>query len=395
LHYLDVDMTHYSSQHPDWVGTQHTHSHGLFGHHTAQGPDFGHAGYIQGLLWYSYLTGSPEGVAGARGIADWCLHKLGLHTSGMERVLGHPLMTLNDVYEATGDERYLRGSAHLVDQAFKWEHPVRGGFLAPITESPAYYSGSSFNNGLVSAGLLKFNQWARLPEIDALLERFARWTLTDVWVSPLGLATKGGSPHKGGNAQFISTHARMMAHVYEHTKDPLFLVVPSRLTSTGFDPKAKPIPGTRSVGMVYNYLPWLISTLRKHGDPTPEPQLQVTLKTEDLTLAPGAKKRIGFTVKNVGSEAVEDFHASFHSRLDFTISNAKEFPTRLGPGETADFSYEVQAPAQINLSCVYNSVAHAHLSALYRRSNRAHFAHLPVRLVVIPRHSGDESRAQE
>ena len=388
LHYLDVDMTHYSSQHPDWVGTQHTHSHGLFGHHTAQGPDFGHAGYTQGLLWYSYLTGSPDGLVGARGIADWCLRKLGLHTSGMERVLGHPLMTLNDVYEATGDARYLRGSAHLVDQAFKWEHPVRGGFLAPITESPAYYSGSSFNNGLVSAGLLKFNQWARLPEIDALLERFARWTLTDVWISPLGLATKGGSPHKGGNAQFISIHARMMAHVYERTKDPLFLVVPSRLTSAGFDPKAKPIPGTRSVGMVYNYLPWLISAVRRHGNPEPEPQFEVVVSSPVVTLSPGASTRVGFIVKNTGAQPIDDLQASFRSRLDVTIAPTQPLPARLLPGETAECSYEVRAPSQINLSCAYNGIAYSHWSVLYRRAERAHLTHRVVKLNIAGTNDG-------
>lgn len=382
LHYVDVDMTHYSSQHPEWVGAQHTHSHGLFGHHTAQGPDFGHAGYTQGLLLYTYLTGNPEGLAGARGIADWCLRRLGVHTGGMERVLGHPLMTLNDLYEATWDEKYLRGSAHLVDQAFKWEHPVRGGFLSSITESPAYYSGCPFNNGLVSAGLLKFNQWARLPEIDAMLERFARWTMTDCWVAPLALASKGGSPNKGGSAQHISTHSRMMAHVYERTQDPFYLVVPARLASAGFSPKAKPIPGTRSVGMVYNYLPWLISALRQHGDPAPEPELEIALQGDPSGFAPGETRRIGFTVKNSGRAPVDGLNASLHSRLDVAVALAKPLPARLAPGESAECWYDVRAPAQVNLSCNYNAIAFAHWSALYRRSGKAHYAHVPVKLVI-------------
>ena len=41
----------------------------------------------------------------------------------------------------------------LVDWAEKWEHPVHSGFLAPITEQPAFYSGSGFNSGLIEAGL--------------------------------------------------------------------------------------------------------------------------------------------------------------------------------------------------------------------------------------------------
>jgi DUF1680 family protein len=95
-----------------------------------------HAGYVQGLIWYSYFTGDPTGIAGAKTIADWVLHNLKPESNvgHMERAVGHPLMTLTDVYESTGEEKYLRGAARLVDWAEKWEHPVHGGFLAPITE---------------------------------------------------------------------------------------------------------------------------------------------------------------------------------------------------------------------------------------------------------------------
>src|SRR5262249_24915598 len=45
-HYVDVDTIHYSSRHADWARAPHTHSHGTFGHHTAQGPNMSHAGYV-------------------------------------------------------------------------------------------------------------------------------------------------------------------------------------------------------------------------------------------------------------------------------------------------------------------------------------------------------------
>ena len=119
LHYLDVDTIHYSSRHADWAGAQHVHSHDTFGHHTAAGPNMHHAGYVQGLILYTYLTGEPIGLGGAEGIAEWVRTHLGDHTAGMERQLGHPLMTLTDVYEATWDERWLKGAAVLVDQALE------------------------------------------------------------------------------------------------------------------------------------------------------------------------------------------------------------------------------------------------------------------------------------
>jgi hypothetical protein len=57
----------------------------------------------------------------------------------MERQLGHPLTTLNDVYEATGEDKYLQGAARLVDQALAGDVPIRleekdreeGAFLGP------------------------------------------------------------------------------------------------------------------------------------------------------------------------------------------------------------------------------------------------------------------------
>jgi hypothetical protein len=180
----------------------------------------------------------------------------------------------------------------------------------------------------------------------------------------------------------------MMAHVYERTKDPLFLVVPSRLTSAGFDPKAKPIPGTRSVGMVYNYLPWLISALRRHGNPEPEPQFEVVVSSPVVTLSPGASTRVGFIVKNTGAQPIDDLRASFRGRLDITIASTQPLPARLLPGETAECSYEVRAPSQINLSCAYNGIAYSHWSVLYRRAERAHLTHRVVKLNIAGTNDG-------
>ncbi|HUR59423.1 MAG TPA: hypothetical protein VM029_17030, partial [Opitutaceae bacterium] len=221
------------------------------------------------------------------------------------------------------------------------------------------------------------------PEIDALLARFAQWTLTDVWTPSGAISNKGGSPNRGGSPQHIGTHSRMMAHVYEQTRDPMYLVVPWKLATAGFGgPNSKPIPGTRSVGMVYNYLPWLISSFHKHGDPTPEPQFELTTKADSLALAPGAKGRVAFTVKNTGRQPLDDLRVSFHSRRDFTITSRAALPARLLPGESAECSYDVQAPAQINLTCDYNAVAFGHWSALYRRDERAHLAHKVFKIVL-------------
>jgi hypothetical protein len=203
-----------------------------------------------------------------------------------------------------------------------------------------------------------------------------------VWVAPEAIATKGGSVNKGGNAQFVSTHSRLMTDVHARTHDPLYLVVPSRLTTIGFGAKSKPIPGTRSVGMVYNYLPWLIAALHQNGDPAADPQLEVVARSETIELQPGGVARVGFAVRNTGTQPIEDARASFQMRLDYAVTVRQPLPARLGPGDTAECSFEVQAPAQVNLSCAYNSIAYGHWCALYRRAGRAQLAHRVTRVTL-------------
>jgi hypothetical protein len=381
LHYLDVDAIHYSSRHADWANAQHVHSHATFGHHTAAGPNMNHAGYVQGLILYSYLTGEPIGLEGAKGIAEWVLTHLGDHTVGMERQLGHPLMTLGDLYEATWDERWLRGAAVLVDQALRWEHPVRSGFLAPITESPAFYSGSPFCGGLLTAGLLKFDGWAHLPELDPLFERVALWTLTDVWEPPAVIQNKGGSPRMGRDPQNISSHLRLMAREFERTGDPIFLAVPRRSILEGFGRDDRSF-GTRETGLVFNYLPWFLRTLGASGNPREDAELELKPALSELSAARGEECTVTFRLTNRGTTPIEDLTVSCRGRLDFDVAAPAELPRGLEPGATATLTYRVRAPEHLNLTCRANRVAPLHCAALYERGGRRHVAGNWIEVVV-------------
>lgn len=381
LHYVDVDTIHYSSRRADWAGAVHTHSHGATGHHTADNPNMHHAGYTQGLLWYSYFTGDPAGLEGARGIADWALRNLRpeANVGQMERALAHPLMTLNDLYEATWEEKYLRGSARLVDWATKWEHPVRSGFLAPITEQPAYYSGSPFCGGLLPSALLQFNSRAHLPEIDALLERVARSTLTDMWRPPALIVSKGGPPRRRAEPQLISSHLRLMRHEFERTGDPLFLAVPLESVLAGFEDKARPI-GTRETGLIFNFLPWYLELLSNAGNPSAERGFEVSAPGSQVLMTPGGKARACFAVRNRGPEAVKGLRVSFQPRLDFSAAALAGAPAEIPPGGAVELCYQIQAPRAINLTCEYNRIAYGHWSATYRRQGAPHVAHAWVRM---------------
>jgi hypothetical protein len=369
-HYLDVDMIHYSRQHPDWGGSFHTHSHSDVGPHTAEAPGMHHAGYVQGLIWYSYLTGDPTGVEGAKTIADWVLKNIRPESNigSMERATGHPLMTLTDVYEATGEEQYLRGAAKLVDWAMKWEHPVHSGFLAPITEQPAYYSGSGFNSGLVEAGMMKFNSWADLPEIDAMLERNARFLLTEMWRPPAGILFKGGpASRKAGGAQ-VSSHLRAFRLEYERTGDPLFLTAPRDMIVASFGEKAHDI-ASRETGLVFNYLPWYLSLLHDLGDPQPDSQIQLTPKGDTCV-----------SIRNTGSNPVDHLRISYQPRLDFTVVKAPQIPASLAPGQSAESCADVRFPTNVNLTSEYNRVSYAHWSVSLQRDGKLGTAHTFVKI---------------
>ncbi len=374
LHYTDVDTIHYSRARRESYGGAHTHSHGTYGHHTAEKPGMNHAGYVQGLVWASYFTGDPDGILGAKDIANWVLANMKPTSSvtGMERALGHPLMTLNDVYEATWDPAYLRGSARHVDWAMKWEDPVRGGFPGPLTEKPAFSTGSPFCSGVMFSALMKFNSWARLPELDALLERTARHILTDMW-RPEGILFKGGSSGNGRAFEIVS-HSRMMGSVYARTGDPLFLAVPRELVAQAFGEKGATW-GTRTTGLVYNYLPWFLTTLAENGNPQPESALSVTVRQPAIETTRGGKIRACVVVKNHGATPVTEFKASFQPRLDFAVTQPAAMPAKLAPGQEFEAWYEVQAPEAINLTFAANRTSFAQWSATYRRAGAAHLAH--------------------
>jgi hypothetical protein len=182
-----------------------------------------------------------------------------------------------------------------------------------------------------------------------------------------------------------------MVHAYELTKDPFFLAVPSRLTVAGFGAGSKPIFGTRSTGLVYNYLPWLLATLHQEGNPGPEPQLEITAPGELSALAPGAKQIVTVKLKNAGAQPVDNLRMSLHSRRDVGVTAVRAAPSRIGPGETVECQYEITAPAEVNLSCDYNRVVWAQWSALYRRGDHAHLAHQPIKVVLAS--AGGEARA--
>jgi len=115
------------------------------------------------------------------------------------------------------------------------------------------------------------------------------------------------------------------------------------------------------------------------GNPTPEPQLQLSNSVE-TTIARGTTTKICFTLKNTGSTEVKDLRMSFHSRVDVKSTPISPASTTLQPGQSIDVCYQVQAPTAVNLSCECDRIAYGHFSALYQRNAQPHLAHQWIKL---------------
>ena len=212
-----------------------------------------------------------------------------------------------------------------------------------------------------------------------MLERLEQWVLTDVWLPPSGLQSKGGSPRRRPDAQNIANHGRLMAYVYERTQDPLFLVLPQEMAAAGFGAGANRF-GTRATGLVFNYLPWFLATLAANGNPQADRQIEISFVPASLRLAHGGNTSLEVTLKNNGTSAVESLQVSLHSRLDIGIIAPSGTVTVVPPGQAATYRYAVEAPANLNASCDYNRLAYVHLSAVYRRAGQACVAHRWIKL---------------
>ncbi len=233
-----------------------------------------------------------------------------------------------------------------------------------------------FCGGLITAALVKYNSWAKLPEIDAMLERVARWLLTEMW-QPDGIMSKGGSPRRTASPGHIASHMRLLRRVYENTRDPLFLAVPRELMLAGFGADAD--IKTRSTGLVLNYVPWFMDLLESEELPAPDAEWSVAAKTARLALRPGGTAQACFDLSNSGTAEITGVRISFQPRLDFTATTPAAIDS-MRPGQRAELCYPVRAPEEINLTSQYNRAAYAQWTALGRRQGKPVVAHTWVRL---------------
>jgi hypothetical protein len=324
-HSTFVDHIHYSLPYPGDVGMQWVHSHRHFGHHFGDRPDKFHVGFVQGMIWHSYLTGDMAGIRAAAEIADWAsalVLPLSPHrrqraqpeefTWAQRRIVGNALLALMTAYEATENEIHLKAASQLVDWVFKWENPIHGGL-------PAHDNGRMGMFGrwsrIIHAGTIAYNEWVESPDVDRMLERFARALLAS------------------DSAQ-IAGEGRLFAYVYTRTWDPLFLSARSHMEAGNIE------HSIRNIGLNMSHSPWFIGALAGAGAPSFDSQAELTL----VPAAPEdrAEQDLVFVLRNTGHGRMEGIQPSLQPGIAVRIVAAPERVPLLEPGQSAQLRYRVR-----------------------------------------------------
>jgi len=145
--------------------------------------------YTEGLLAAYVFTGDRLALEMAREVADGILEHLpgweGYIQGYNERSGAWPLISLIAAYEATLDERYLRGARWVVDRILAWQHPTRGGWIRSYEdpEECPYgdQGGSPFMTALLMEGLYKYFRVSGDARVPPALSRAADWLVNETW----------------------------------------------------------------------------------------------------------------------------------------------------------------------------------------------------------------------
>ena len=189
-HHRDVDIIHYCPEHPEWVGHAHTSGED----HTSRGPNENVGTNTDGLLDHYLLTGDPDSLEAAQGLAE---HLLNLNPwERCSRCVGWPLGQIARWYDQTGDARFKSRLDDLLDAAHAYIEPRRGVF-SEIHGVWNYRGTVPFMTDYLAYGLIRYH---RLTHDERAL-RLLRMLLDGLWaesrVKP-GMFVYSPSPETNG-----------------------------------------------------------------------------------------------------------------------------------------------------------------------------------------------------
>lgn len=154
-HFVNADIIHFHEQ-KAWIGGSYPHSPGVEVGHQVDTPNFGHAGWPQGVLWTYCLLGDESLREGVCGLADYVVTNLpgmSLYLLQEERRSGYPLVTLCSVYDLTHERKHLDAANRIVDFVLRCQDPQSGGWTRPIYETPPYHGSTPSFADVLCRGL--------------------------------------------------------------------------------------------------------------------------------------------------------------------------------------------------------------------------------------------------
>ena len=226
LHWLDVDICHYSTD-PLRLNGQWEHSRG---HNGGSGMGKGPCGvmvcsheWVEGLLDLWHFTGERRALEAALGIGENVLRLLDTPMyqkpgEASARETGWALRTLTALYLETGEEKWLAKSKVIIRQFREWNERY-GAWLAPYTDNTVIRVG--FMISVAAGSLMRFYRVFPDPELKDLILG-AVDDLTENFMNPWGIFYYKELPslmRSGSNTLLLEA----MAIGYELTGDRRYL----------------------------------------------------------------------------------------------------------------------------------------------------------------------------
>lgn len=217
-HTRDVDIIHFCPEHPEWVGAPHAYGED----HTSCGP-MGNIGInVDSLLDHFLLTGDPDSLEAARGVAR---HLMGCSAwARSARSVGWPLAQIVRWYEFSGDRRFLRRAREFVEAARAYTEPRRGIF-DELHGCWNYRGAVPFMTGYLAFGLIRYHRLTGDPSGLDLLRRLAAGLFAECRVAPGRFRYSPFPENNAAPSRYRSWNALLggcAGYLYQVTRENLY-----------------------------------------------------------------------------------------------------------------------------------------------------------------------------
>lgn len=387
-HYADVDCVHAGPA--SILGGARTHVHTSLIGHQLEGPNTAHAGWVEGLLNHSYLTGCERSRQAALAIGDWIVRTCPAcdeyspsgppYPLAQNRPAGWPLTTLCLLYQQSQKPEYLTTARRIVDYMHRCQMPGRGCWEAMTPHEYPWRGGCvfAFTN---FRGLKLFAEITGDEQAERDRELAGRWLLGELWRPHDRYLYEQCPAHEPGvNVGFLQWGS--LADLTELTGDPLYLQV-------ALDGLAERLGNPAQLARDMARCQWGNGTLQQGGQMlglAAELGLQrpaeVMLSTPDkVELTAGGEAVWEVKLHNGLTKPLTELRGTVLIRGDWQAT-LTACPTTLAAGAEATLRIKLQTPPPLEIVARDNDTAYLHLGLEFKLDGQPGAARTVTRGVV-------------